>query len=272
MKKRMLLLPLISGLVLSGCSITLFGKKITFGKDNKSNEQETNENTPAPPKDIPLMEEYGDYKLADSIVAGKRYKFGLKRTTGVHSGEVRFFNGNYHIATEPDKAGHKYSYYLGSTLAENGDLEFAAELEAIASDTAGEFYFKVHTLEDNPWNDKYIGLYTAKATSRWTISFALLNDPSDTSATAIDDDKNPTSYTVTPGNGFITKFKMFTTYKDDRPIKAPGFMLKYADAGDTEAVAKFFGTSDDYISIDCQNYEKALDPDLYDLAHLYEKK
>ena len=277
MKKRMLLLPLLSGLVLSGCTFTLFGQEITLGKkESKGGSGTQIPDTPTvTPKDIPLMEEYGNYKLADSITAGKRYLLGLKRLTGeAHVNEVRFFNGNYHVATEEDgaKAGHRYSYYLGTNKAENGNLEFAAELEAEASDVEGEFYFKVHTTESNPWNNKYLALYTAKAISRNTISFIPLDSVTQTSATAIDDDKNPASYEVTPTGGFITKFKMFTSYEDDRPCKAPGFMLKYTAAGDTEPVAKFFGSSGDYVSIDCQTYETALDPDNYDLAHLYEAK
>ena len=281
MKKRLLLLPLLSGLVLSGCTITLFGKTITIGKDkNKDNSSQIDDVTPTPPKDIPIMEEIGDYKLATSIVAEHEYILGAKRTMDIHNGEARFFNGNYHVGDDESDTksyGKRYSHYLGTTKVEGTDLSFAAKL--IAKDAGnGYFNFLVQSEGDpetHPWNGKYLGIYPSSGTSNKTLSFALLDAPDSKTFTSIDDYK----YSSTGGEQEITatevisKFKYFEKYGDDeRPIKTVGFMFKHSDAGDLEEVGKFFGTAGKYSSFDCKSFETAMDPDAYDLAHLYELK
>lgn len=279
MKKRLLLLPLLAGFALTGCTITLFGKEITIGKDDSKKGQIPDiPNTPVtPPKDIPIMEEYGNYKLAESVVAGKRYLLGSKRTIDVHEGEIRFFNGNYHVGDDPDDAksyGKRYSHYLGTTAAQNGDLSFAAELEAIDAGN-GMFHFKVHTTEENPWNEKYLGVYPSKGYSNNVLSFCLLDTPESKTFTSVDDFKYASSggsIEVT-SQVVISSFKYYTTYGDDaRPIKTIGFEFQHTDAGDVSPVGKFFGTQGQYSSFDCKSYDTAMDPDVYDLAHLYEPK
>ena len=244
MNKRILLLPLLSGLVLTGCD---FFKKDSGKKDPINNV------VVDPPKDIPLMEEYGDYKMASSVVAGREYLLGSKRTQGLHDGEVRFFNGNYHIGDdeEDEKSYNKrYSHYLGTTKAENNDLSFAARLEAVDAGN-GEFSFIVHTTDESlPWNNKYLGVYPSKATKNYVLSFCLLDTPDSKTFISVDDNKYASSdgeLEVT-SNTVFSKFKFYTTYQDERPIKTIGFEYLYDDAGDTEEVAKFFGTEGDYSS------------------------
>ena len=278
MKKHLFLLPFLAmgSMALSGCYLDL--GFIKFGEPpTKKTEEPEEGGEEEKKKEITIMEEYGNYKLATSIQAGKRYLLGSLRTLDVRDGEVRFFNGNYHVGDDPSDTasyGKRYSWYLGTSVATNGDLSFAAELEAEAAGN-GEFYFKVHTTASNPWNNKYVGLFPTKATSRKVLSFALLDTPTSTTFTCVDDVKyKDTGGTqVQSSDTVISKFKYFEKYgPNDTTIKTLGFEFQYTDAGDVEPVAKFFGTEGKYTSFDCKSFESAMDPEVYDLAHLYEAK
>ena len=256
----------MGGLLLTGCKITLFGKTFYLFEKEPAKEE------PEVKLPIPLMEEYGEYKLADSITAGTRYLLGIQRTFGSNKDQVRFFNGNYH----EDNNGY-YSFYMGTTQAKNGDTSFAAEIEAEDAGN-GEFYFKVYTEDEElPWNNHYIGVYPSITTGKKpTLSLALLETPTSKTFTQC-------GYTKEGGqvdeevtfDTVISKFKFFNQY-DERTVKAPGFTFQHSAKDEDQPCAKFFGTSADFISFDCRSEKDpeipALNPTLYDLAHLYVKK
>ena len=276
MKKRLFLIPLVGGFLLSGCTFKLFGTTIRLFEKNTPQE-ENNEDTPEEEALPTIMREYGDYKLAESLVDGERYLLGNYRRSGDHMGEMRFFNGKYH--TDPSKeAGHQeFSFYLGTQAAEDGDTSFAAEVEVnFVNDN--EFTLKVHS-PGNVWDNCYIGLYPSKAMSRYVISTCRLESLDQTTFTVVDgngkdNDKITTEYEVTPDEIF-TKYKFFNEYPLDnvmKEVKAAGIEYQYEENDEESALPKFFGTSGSYTSLDVQSVPTAIDPDAYDLAHFYVHK
>ena len=270
MKKRLLLLPILGGFLLSGCKITIGNKVISlFEKDEKQNNQENNENNNnnnnqqgggEQEENKYIVREYGDYKLAEKVENGGKYLLGIHRTQGVHEGEMRFFNGDYH------RDGNKaYSFYLGTSESTNYDTSFAAEIEVeFVNDT--EFALKV-SAPGKVWDGKYIGLYPAKATSRFTISTCLLDSLDQKTFHVV----NATTESDVTSEDVITSFKYYDKV-DDVEVKTIAATYYYEAAGDAEATQKFFGTSGDYISFDVQSYPTAIDYEPYDLAHLYVHK
>ena len=274
MKKRLLLLTILGGFLLSGCRITIGNKVIKlFEKDEKqeNNNQNNNNNNQqgenggnqqggeGEKKDY-IMREYGDYKLAENVVDGGRYLLGIHRTHGANEGQTRFFNGDYH------RDGNKaYSFYLGTSQSVDNDVSFAAEIEVnFVNET--EFTMKVHA-EGKVWDNKYIGLYPAKGTSRFTISTCLLDTLDQKTFNVV----NGTNESQVTSEDVITTYKYFDKV-DDTEVKTIAATYCYSDAGDTEPTQKFFGTSADYISFDVKSYPEAIDYEQYDLAHLYVHK
>lgn len=249
MKKSLFLLPLVGGLLLSGCSFEdlMFWKKV---KDS-----DLPENT---------LREFQGYKLATSVKEGKRYLLGDYR----HREDLmRFANGDYHW-----DGGNFYPFYMGTVA---GTTEGAAEFEIkYLNKSAGEFSIQVFA-EGKPWHQKYIGVYGAKSTyDNQVMSIALLDDPKQTSYT---DPKTGTAV----GNRVSGVFTFVEKY-EDLPAYAPAAFYEYPEV-DPEPVPKFLGSSlitdedyekgeADYISIDCKRWEDALSGSKYDLAHFYEKK
>lgn len=245
MKKRLFLLPLAAGLVMSGCSIEdlMFWKK--KGVDLPSN----------------FLQEFGGYKLATSIKDGGRYLLGDYR---VKYDLIIFASGDYHRNSE----GY-YPWYMGANAG--GTVEGAAEVE-VKFLSKDEFSLQVFA-EGKPWHQKYIGIYAAQAAKNKVCSVGLFDSPTQREYT---DPKKGERYTDVTG-----KFKWFETY-DDKAVYAPGFMFQYPGI-DAEAVPKFLGTpyetqqnldqgKEEFRSFSCESYEKALDYSVFDLAHLYEKK
>lgn len=249
MKKHLFLLPLVGGLLLSGCSI----EDLMFWK--KSSKVEFPANT---------LEEFKGYKIATSVKDGGRYLLGDYR----HREDLmRFAQGDYHR----DSKG-EYPFYM-STVA--GTTEGAAEFEVkFTNKSKGEFSLQVFCANTSlPWNGKYVGAYAAKSSyDNQVMSLALLDSPTQTHYT---DPKSGTSYTC---KGI---FQFYTVY-EDLPAYAPAIPFAYPNI-DPEPVPKFLGSSllsqenfdrgePDYTSMDCKKWEDALTPDKYDLAHFYEKK
>ena len=245
MKKRLFLLPLIGGMLLSGCDFEdlMFWKKATLP-----------ENT---------LEEFQGYKVVTKVKEGKRYLLGDYR----HREDLmRFAAGDYHR----DSKG-EYPFYM-STVA--GTTEGAAEFEIkYTNKSAGEFSIQVFTKDSSyPWNNKYIGVYAAQSTyGNQVMSLALLDKPDQTSYT---DPKSGNSVKVSGTFTFVKTYEGLNAY-------APAAPFAYPDV-DPEPVPKFLGSSmitqedfdkgePDYISMDCKKWEDALDPNKYDLAHFYEK-
>ena len=251
MKKRLLLLPLLAGLTLAGCEFTIGGNKITIGgKKDKNGEIQKNPY---------IMNEFQDYKLAKEVKDGQRYLLGVYRQK---ENLMRFVNGKMH----EDNNG-SYPYYMGTI---SGTTNGAAEIEAHVSGST--FSLQVHA-PGEVWDGKYIGVYPATSSfNNSVMSIALLDDPDQTLYTPL----NGGSQVGTSG-----KFTYYESY-DGREAYAPAILFKYPGL-DEEKVPKFLGTGhvsdidlekgeDDYISVDCKSYEIALDPEAYDLAHLYVKK
>ena len=248
MKKHLFLLPLIGGLVLSGCSLEdlMFWKK-------KVKDSDLPENT---------LREFQGYKLATSIKDGKRYLLGDYR----HREDLmRFASGDYHW-----DGGQFYPFYMGTVA---GTVEGAAEFEVkYTNKKAGEFSLQVFA-EGMPWHQKYVGVYAAKSTyDNQVMSIALLDDPAQTT---YNDPKEHKDWRVSG------VFKFYETY-EGLPAYAPAAPFAYPEV-DPEPVPKFLGSSlilqedfdngePDYISIDCKKWEDALSPEKYNLAHFYEKK
>ncbi len=267
MKKRLFLVPLIGGFLLASCSL----EDLMFWKKNSEPEQGNKEQEfkpdPVPPEDTTdhspvLKEEFGDYKLAKTVEEGKRYILGVYR----HETDImRFFSGDYHR----DAKGF-YPYYLGTLAAD--ETTGAAEIEIkFKEGSTTEFSMQVFTTNSElPWNGKYIGVYSAKATSNDVISIALLDSPDQTEYYSPDKPTVKTNAT----NGY---WKFHTTLRDkqrdeDRTVYAPGADYLHEELGDTEAVPKLLGTRGKFESMDCQTYEIAIDGIEYDLSHLYEHK
>lgn len=248
MKKRLFLIPLTAGFVLTGCKVTLFGKTFTFFEKKGSTDVELPQN---------FLKEFQGYKLATSVKDGGRYLLGVYR---VNEDLMRFANGDYH------RDGNKYFPFYMATVA--GTTEGAAEIEVkmVGND---EFTMQVFA-SGQVWDQKYIGVYSAESTyGNSVMSIALLDSPDQTSYTDPKDSKT--------SDNVSAKFKFYTTY-EEMPAYAPAAPFQFPDI-DEEKVPKFMGTghntSDgepDYTSIDCKSYDIALNSELYDLAHLYEKK
>ena len=246
MKKRLFLLPLIGGMLLSGCDFEdlMFWKKPVFP-----------ENT---------LEEFQGYKIATKLKEGKRYLLGDYR---VREDLMRFANGDYHW-----DSGQFYPFYMGTVA---GTTEGAAEFEIKYLDKgAGEFSIQCFAKDESlPWNKKYIGVYAAISThDNQVMSLALLDDPKQTTYT---DPKDHKDWRVSG------TFKFYKEY-EGLPAYAPAAPFAYPEV-DPEPVPKFLGSSKitqegwdkgekDYISMDCKKWEDALSTEKYDLAHFYEKK
>ena len=248
MKKQLFLLPLLGGLVLSGCTIKIGNKTIKlFEKKGSGESVEWPDNWCA---------EFQGYKIATEVKEGVRYLLGNYR---VREDIMRFANGDYHR----DDKGY-YPFYMG-TVAKT--VEGAAEIEIkFTNKEEGEFSMQMFC-RGQVWHQKYIGVYAAESSfGNQVMSIALLDSP------------DQTSYTDPKSNKTYTPSGVFKFYKefDGMMAYAPAAPFQYPDR-DEEKVPKFFGTGhasegDDFTSMDCKSYETALLADDYDLSHLYEKK
>ena len=251
MKKRLLMLPMMAGLLLSGCKFTIFGKTITLFEPASDT-----------PSDLPenFKVEFEGYKMATKLKDGGQYVLGVYR---INENLMRFADGNYHS----DKNG-QYSFYLGTTT----EVEKAAIVEATSLGN-GEFSLKM-IARGTPWHNKYIGVYSAESSyANKVMSIAPLDELDQTTFT-VTNKKTTSQVTATTS----THFKYYKTY-EDMPAYSVAAMYQHEGVDLEGAVPKFIGTghnqSDsepDYTSMDCKSYEVALSLDSYDLAHLYEKK
>ena len=250
MKKRLLMLPMMAGLLLSGCKFTIFGKTITLFESASDT-----------PSDLPenFKVEYEGYKMATKLKDGGQYVLGVYR---INENLMRFADGNYHS----DKNG-QYSFYLGTTT----DVEQAAIVEATSLGN-DEFSLKM-IARGTPWHNKYIAVYHATSSyGNDVMSIAPLDELDQTTFTVTN--KKSTSQVTAETQ---THFKYYETYED---MPAYSVAAMYLHTGvDEEAVPKFIGTGHnqgegeaDYTSMDCKSYDVALSLEAYDLAHLYEKK
>ncbi len=259
MKKQLFLLPLLGGLLLTGCKITIGNKSIYFfEKKGKEQEQENKEDEGEKLPDN-FCEEFRGYKIARNVEDGGRYLLGVYRQK---EDLMRFANGDYHR----DSKGY-YPFYMGTVAGnEDGVMTKAAEIE-VKFVNDNEFTMQVFA-EGQVWHQKYIGVYAASSSfGNSVMSIALLDSPDQTSYTDPKSSKtyqNPTSH-----------FRYYEKYNDVLAY-APAAPFQYPDV-DEELVPKFIGTGHasegaDYTSMDCKSYETALDYESYDLAHLYVKK
>lgn len=255
MKKRLFLIPLIGGFLLSGCTIKLFGKTIKlFEKDEKqqNNKDKDKDNTPEETSTDPVIkEEFGDYKLVKSPEPGKKYILANYRHDADY---MMFFNGDYH--RDGDEF---YPFYMGGT--EEVDESAEVEIESLGDD--GSFAIKVSCAESLPWNGKYIGVYSATSSfSNPVMSIALLDSPDQTEYVdpKSDLETNPTNGT----------FKFYDEIEGLK-VYAPAAMYQNEEL-DAEPVPKFIGTKGEYVSFDCKSVDDALDGTQYDIAHFYEHK
>ena len=248
MKKRLLWVPVFASLVLTGCEFTIFGKTIRIGEPDTL---ELPEN---------FKQEIDGYKMATKLKDGGEYILGVYR---INEDIMRFADGNYHS----DKNG-QYSFYLGTST----DISEAATVVATSLGN-GEFSLQMITSKGRPWNNKYIGVYSAESSySNKVMSIAPLDELDQTTFTVTN--KKSTSQVTAKTQ---THFKYYETL-DGMPAYTVGAMYLH-EGVDEEEVVKFIGTghnqSDtepEYTSMDCKSYEVALSLDAYDLAHLYEKK
>lgn len=256
MKKQLFLLPLLGGLLLTGCKITLGNKTIYLFEKKPSNSEKEGEKEDALPDNF--CEEFRGYKIARSVKDGGKYLLGVYRQ---RENLMRFANGDYHR----DDKGY-YPFYMGTVAGTDSEvMSKAAEIEV---KFVGENEFTMQMFcEGQVWNRKYIGVYAASSSfGNSVMSIALLDSPDQTSYT---DPKSNKTYTPS------SHFKYYTEY-NDTVAYAPAAPFKYPDV-DEEIVPKFLGSGHasegaDYTSMDCKSYETALDYESYDLAHLYEKK
>lgn len=255
MKKRLFILPLMAGLVLTGCEITLFGKTIKFGKD-----KEDEVDLASLPENFKL--EYEGYKMATSLKDGGRYILGTYR---INEDVMRFADGNYHSDIKDGKQCY-YSFYLGTT--EDTSEAAVIEAKALGND---EFSLKM-ICEGKPWHNKYIGVYNAVSEySNDVMSIAPLDELNQKQFEVHNKDKVGTVTALTQ-----THFKYYGKYNDSPACTVAAMYLH--QGVDEEEVPKFIGTGHnksynepDYTSMDCKSYDIALELEEYDLAHLYEK-
>ena len=256
MKKRLLLLPLIAGFALSGCSFEdlMFWKK--KGEDTpKKDELPPEDDTDHSPT---IKEEFGDYEVAKELKDGGKYILGVYR----HDGDfMRFFSGDYHR----DKNG-QYPYYLG-TLDNFDSYEGAAEIE-VHYINDNEFTMQVHA-EGLPWDGKYMGVYSAHDNSGDPVmSIAVLDSPDQTDYYPPQKDGSEGTVKADTPSGTWK----FHTVEDELNIYAPAADYRHEEGGDAAPVAKYLGTTGDYVSMDCRPKSFALDGVEYDLARLYQLK
>ena len=251
MKKRLLLIPLFAGLVLSGC-----------GKDEPKGDEPVGGDE-LPPEDTTdhspvLKEEFGDYQLAKELKDHGRYILGVYR----HEDDImRFFSGDYHR----DAKGH-YPFYMG-TLQNFDDYEGAAEIEVIFQNET-EFVMQVHA-PGMVWDEKYIGVYSAFSSSENAVMSVAAMDSIDQEEYFVPDSEGNPTTKQTDKPSAIFKFH---SVENDVGIYAPAADYMYTELGDKEATPKYLGTAGDFVSIDCKQADIALDGVEYDLAHLYELK
>ena len=262
MKKQLFLLPLLGGLLLSGCKITIFGKTIKIGEkeENKEQQNEQEQELQLPNN---ILEEFQGYKLARKVKDGGRYILGVYR---IKEDLMRFANGEKHS----DSKG-KYPFYMETNSA---TVEGAAEIEVkmVGND---EFTMQVFA-SGKEWDQKYIGIYNGESIyGKQVVSIAMLDSPDQTSytCTAPGKDGQPKTDTYTD---FVSKFKLIDQF-EETVMYTPAAYAKFTALGDEEATPKFMGTGHassgaDYTSIDSKNTYDAVDPEVYDLVHLYEKK
>lgn len=271
MKKRLLLIPLISAFALSGCDFmdTVKGwfspktddKSTPDGKKDKGGDDDIPEliidDTPK------VKEEYNGYRLAKEIQEGKRYLLGAYRH---NSDTMRFFNGDYHR----DGQGF-YPYYLGT---DENSVETAAQIEIHFVDgSTTDFYIQVFTPDDTTkvYNEKYLGIYTG-TTDRENIvtSIALLDSPDQT--TYHDPKKDTDHDDVCSTFTFIKKYTKETA-EGNKEVDMNAPCMWFTKAGDLSQNLIFMGTtinSNNYTSFDTQSVETASNGAAYDLAHFYE--
>lgn len=239
MKKQLLFLPLISGLLLAGCNKTV--------KDS----------------DLPphTLREFQGYRLATKVQDGKKYLFGDYR----HREDLmRFANGDYHR-----DGAKEYPFYMGTV---GGTVKGAAEFQVkFINKSKGEFSLQCFA-EGQVWNGKYVGAYAGVSSNDNKVSsIALLDDPKQTEYV---DPQFGDTYKVSGIFKFYETYEGFAAYAPAIPFQYPNLepeagakffgssMITQQDWDKGEA---------DYISMDCKRWEEALSNSPYNLAHLYEK-
>ncbi len=274
MKKRLLILPLLGGFLLTGCDFmdTVKGWFSPKTEDKSSGDSKKDKGDD---DDIPelivdhtpqIKETYGGYKLARTLQEGKRYILGAYRHK---SDTMRFFNGDYHRdGNGPDDY---YPYYLG-TVENSTESAAQIEIEFVDGSTTD---FNIHVVEipgegEKPYLDKYIGIYAGTSEfDNVVTSMALLDDPNQTTyhdpKKDVDHEGVKCNFTFT---GKYTKGEGASATEVD--VYAPCIWFSKND--EPEQLI-FLGTkidSNNYTSFDSQYAESATDGGAYDLAHFYE--
>ena len=261
MKKQLLLLPLLGGLLLSGCKITLGNKTFYLFEKKGSNNEEAQEEELELPDHI--LGEFRGYKLARKVKDGGRYLLGVYR---IKENLIRFANGEMHA----DNKG-KYPFYMETNSATVEDVA-EVEVKMVGND---EFTMQVFA-SGKDWDKKYIGIYNGLSIyDKQVVSIAMLDSTDQTSYTCTAPDKygNPKTETYTD---FVYKFKFIKDFEGTL-MYTPAAYAAFKNLEEEEATPKFMGTGHassgpDYTSIDSKNTYEAMDPETYDLVHLYEKK
>jgi len=252
MKKKLLVLPVLAGLMLTGCKITLFGKTFYLFEKKPEEEEKQKQTTDH------LKMEFGDYKLATSVKDGGRYLLGVYRT---REKIMRFANGYKHEDEKGD-----YPFYMETV---ENTTEGAAEVEVKMLNNK-EFTLQVFA-EGTPWHEKYIGIYCATSSYKNKVcSIAMLDSYDQTEYSYTSGSGSGTAAEITGKFQYVKEFENFLTY-------APAACAKFDFLQDIDVLPKFMGTGhanegDDYTSIDSRNAYAAIDAGTYDLAHLYEHK
>lgn len=259
MKKRLVLLPLLAGLALTGCEITLFGKKIGGGGEETKTSAALQELLDAGA----ALKNFQGHELVTSVKDGEEYLFGVYRK---NEDLMRFVSGDYHR----DDNGF-YPFYMG-TVAGTTEGAATVKVEMLEGNTFG---LKISCNSSLPWNGKYIGVYAATSSySNEVTSIALLDSPTQTSFRTIANHQAGAKTVTCSG-----VFEMYEYY-EGMPACAPGVKYLHPSLDEDVATPKFLGTGHnnsydesepDYTSIDAKQNVDALSIDAYDLAHLYTK-
>ncbi len=253
--RKIKLTPLIllaSVFGLSACTLPKWLSFLSFipGLDAPNEEDDDDEGFVPIDHSPRIKETYGDYTLAKSVVDGGQYILGVFRH---ESGQMRFFNGDYHRDGDS-----YYPYYLGT----DADSTENAAVITVHMVSSTEFSMQVSS-PGNPWDGKYIGVYSAHGSGGGAVmSIAVLDSPDQTEYVQPGDEIGGQT---DPTYGF---FKFHTTC-NNQTVYAPAADYKHEEDGDKKANPKFLGTAGNFISIDCKDYQVATDGLAYDLAHLY---
>lgn len=238
MKKSLFVLPLLAliGGALAGC-----------GDNPNPGPNPGPEPDPKPvisDEKLPPEEAFG-HKRVTSIEDGKSYYFGIYKK---NSGETyHFLNGNEH-----SDAKGKYPYYMSETVVDSED-GFAG-MATVTAKFVDDTHFTLQITADGKDNDgKYISIYKAQSSfSNQVMSIHCADEIGEKF-------KDQECY---------YNFEWLDVY-DEYSIETAVISMTDERVGETEDTPKFFGTDDQYVSMDCAHEDKAF-METYNLAYFYE--